>query len=141
MVFGYVFFVFFFAKQQASSARYTNALLARWLPNLAPAQIGRLVFLTRKAVHVFAYGGLTLIVHYAARRTKITRAQALPFAVMFALVVAVLDESYQMRLPHRTGTSADVYIDGIGIAAAAWGIWLGGRLRKKDREVKEDVEE
>jgi len=65
--------------------------------------------------------------------------RALPFALIFALAVAVLDEEYQRRLPYRSGTWSDVLIDGIGIGIVGLGIYL--EVRKKKRfEVSEDVE-
>lgn len=137
----YVFFVFFFTKQEESSARFTTELLAKWLPGLTSVQLAQWVYFIRKTGHILAYGVLTLLAHYAARRTKGTKNYALPLAVIFALLVAVLDERYQMRLPHRTGTSYDVYIDGIGIGIAAVGIWLSVRKKKKDMEVRKDVED
>jgi VanZ family protein len=65
---------------------------------------------------------------------------ALPLAVVFAFLVAILDEGYQNRLLYRTGSVEDVLIDGLGIAVAALGLWIATRWSKQNKEVAEDVE-
>ena len=132
--------MFLFASQEASSASYTNSFLARWLPHLSAAELRQLTLIARKAVHVLAYGVLTLIVYYAGRKTRKMRPIALPLAVVFAFLVAILDEGYQNRLLYRTGSVEDVLIDGLGIAVAALGLWIATRWSKKNKEVAEDVE-
>lgn len=132
--------MFLFASQEASSASYTNSFLARWLPHLSAAELRQLTLIARKAVHVLAYGVLTLIVYYAGRKTRKMRPIALPLAVVFAFLVAILDEGYQNRLLYRTGSVEDVLIDGLGIAVAALGLWIATRWSKQNKEVAEDVE-
>lgn len=56
-------------------------------------------------------------------------------------MVALADETYQSRLYYRTGTLNDVLIDGLGIGAAALGVWLTARFRGDSKEVAEDVED
>ncbi|HKM43044.1 MAG TPA: VanZ family protein [Limnochordia bacterium] len=136
----YVLVMFLFASQEASSASYTNSFLARWLPHLSAAELRQLTLIARKAVHVLAYGVLTLIVYYAGRKTRKMRPIALPLAVVFAFLVAILDEGYQNRLLYRTGSVEDVLIDGLGIAVAALGLWIATRWSKQNKEVAEDVE-
>ncbi|NMB19353.1 MAG: VanZ family protein [Firmicutes bacterium] len=136
----YVIVMFLFASQEASSASYTSSFLARWLPHLSAAELRQLTVIARKAVHVAAYGVLTLITYYASRKTKKLHRIALPLSVVFALLVAMLDEGYQNRLLYRTGSAQDVLIDGLGIAVTALGLWLTSRWRKQHKEVAEDVE-
>lgn len=137
----YVIAMFLFAGQEVSSASYTNKLLARWLPHLSNAEIKQLVVLARKAGHVLAYGVLTLIVYYAARRTKKLRRGALPFATLFAVAVALMDERYQSRLHYRTGSLNDVLIDALGIGIIALVLWLRQIVEKRHKEVAENVED
>ncbi|NLJ79405.1 MAG: VanZ family protein [Firmicutes bacterium] len=138
-VFAYVFLMFLSAGREESSARFTRHFLQKFWPGLSPAGLRLWVFWIRKAGHVLAYAFLTLITYFAARKTRMPESRALPFALIFALAVAVLDEEYQRRLPYRSGTWSDVLIDGIGIGIVGLGIYL--EVRKKKRfEVSEDVE-
>ena len=133
--------MFLFAGQEASSASYTNSFLARWLPHLSATELRQLTLVGRKMVHVVAYGFLTLIVYYAGRKTKKLSRRALPLAVGFAFVIALIDEGYQNQLSYRTGSLKDVLFDGLGMAVTALGLWLGTRIRRKRKEVAEDVED
>jgi len=133
--------MFLFAGQEASSASETGMLLARLFPHLSSAELRQLVLVARKAGHVVAYGLLTVIVYYAARKTKRLSGFALPFAAAFSLLVALADEAYQSRLYYRTGTLQDVLIDGLGIGAAVLGLWLAARIKGQNKGVAEDVED
>lgn len=138
----YVGALFVFAGQEASSAGFTSQLLAKWLPQLTNAQIRSYVVVVRKTGHVVAYGLLTLMVYYAALKTSKSRKGALLFAIGFAFLVAFLDERYQRRMPHRTGSWLDVAIDGLGIGLVAISILVGTRMKNKQYvEVMEDVED
>lgn len=131
--------MFVFAGQEASSASVTSTLLTRLLPHLSRTEIRQWVLTLRKTGHFFAYALLTILVYYAARKTKKLDRWALPFAVVFAFAVAMADENYQSRLPYRTGTWQDVLIDGLGIGLAVVGIWLSTKMRKESKGVtKED---
>ena len=137
----YIGAMFLYAGQEASSAGYTNQLLAKWFPWLSHSEIREYVVLVRKMGHVLAYGCLTLIVYSAARKTKRLQRLALPFAVIFSLLVAIMDESYQRRLVYRTGSWSDVLIDGMGIAIVVLILMLRSRMkRRRNEEVSEDVE-
>lgn len=143
LVIAYAVSMFVFAGQQDSSAAATAQLLARWLPHFGKAEIQQLVFWIRKLGHVAAYGVLTLLVFNAVRVTSGLKRRALPLAVLSAFIVAVVDEAYQMRLPHRTGTWSDVLIDGIGIGLAAGCLhyWMVGRDKRISEEhIREDKE-
>lgn len=138
----YVLIMFIFAGQEASSASHTGQFLSRWLPHLSAAEIREYVFMARKAVHVGAYGLLTLLAYWAARRTKKLKRVALPFSIVFAFIVAAGDEGYQSFLHHRTGTIEDVLIDGIGIGVVAAALFfIGRRDNKRNKEVAENVED
>lgn len=137
----YVMAMFLFAGDEVSSSTFTGRLLKKWLPWLGPGEIRHWVFILRKLGHLAAYALLTVIVHAAARRTPGLRRAALTFALGFALLVAVFDESYQKFLIHRTGSWTDVLIDGAGVALAGALIFLRRRRKEKTNlEVTEDVE-
>lgn len=131
----YVLAMFLFAGQEASSASNTKIFLTRWLPHLSSSEIGQLVLVARKAGHLLAYGLLTLIVYFAARKTKKLHGAALLFAMAFAFVVALLDEGFQSRLQYRTGTINDVFLDGLGICLTGLGLWINARIKKRNKEV------
>lgn len=139
IVLSYVLALFFCAGREESSAGFTAYLLSKLWPRLSPVQLAQGVVAVRKTGHVLAYALLTVIVYGAARQTRKLRPGALFFAVGLALTVAVLDERYQMGLPHRSGSWRDVLLDGIGIGMAWLGIWLGTKKRK-GREVGNGVE-
>lgn len=132
----YVVTLFVYAGREISSASYTSELLTRWLPQLTGAQIKQCVFLLRKTGHVAAYGLLTWIVYYATLKTSKSTKKALPLAIVFAFLVACLDERYQSSLAHRTGARTDVVIDGIGILVVTLGILL--TKKRKNRQSMED---
>ncbi len=133
--------MFLFASQEVSSASYTGTLLARWLPHLTAAELRHLVIWGRKIGHALAYGVLTVLVYYAARKTKRLRRGALPFAVIFAMIVALADEGYQSGLDYRTGTFDDVLLDGLGSGVAALGLYLGSKIKRQHKEVAEDAKD
>lgn len=137
----YVLTMFLFASQEASSASYTGTLLAKWLPHLSPSELRQLVIWGRKIGHAVAYGVLTLLVYYAARNTKRLKRGALLLAVGFAIMVAIVDEGYQSRLPYRTGTFDDVLLDGLGTGVAALGLYLRSKIRRQHKEVAEDAKD
>lgn len=139
VVAAYVLAMFFFTRQDVSGAGHTAQLLARLLPHLSGAELRQLVFLLRKAGHVLAYALLTFLVYRAASRTKKLQGRPVLVSMLFSLLVAAGDESFQIRLQHRSGMFNDVLIDGLGISAAAAMLWLRVRLQSKHhKEVVED---
>lgn len=136
----YILAMFLVAGQETSSFSYTSRFFARWLPHLSGSELRQFVLIARKTGHVLAYGLLTLLVYYAARKTKKIKRGALPFATFFALAIAVADERYQSYLHHRTGAFGDVLIDGIGIGLVAIVLWLVARNKGNKEVVEENVE-
>lgn len=138
----YVAAMFIFAGDEISSSTFTGKLLAKWLPHAGSAQIRGYVMLVRKAGHFFAYGLLAFLVYRAAMKTKRLQRLALPVAAVFAILVAIGDESYQRFLAHRTGAWMDVLIDGAGIMLTVISIRLHTKYRRRlDWEVREDVKD
>lgn len=138
----YVAAMFVFAGNEISGATFTGRFLASWLPGASSAQIKRYVLIVRKLGHFSAYAILTLLVYWAAARTKKLRRATLPAAALLAFLVALADEGYQRFLVHRTGAWPDVLIDGAGIFVMAIGIMLQKRSKEKTSlEVMEDVKD
>jgi len=137
VVAGYVLAIFLFSRNDVSGAGYTAELLAKWFPHLSRAELRHYVFLLRKVGHVLAYGLLTFLAYLAARKTKKLQARPVLTAVLASLLVAAVDESYQVHLQHRSGVWEDVLIDFLGIAAVGSGLWLAARRRNKHKEVAE----
>ena len=138
VVAAYVLAMFFFTRQDVSGAGHTAQLLARLLPHLSGAELRRLVFLLRKAGHVLAYALLTFLVYRAASRTKKLQGRPVLVSMLFSLLVAAGDESFQSRLQHRSGMFNDVLIDGLGISAAAHALAAGSPAEQHHKEVVED---
>jgi len=103
-------------------ADYAIRLLARWFPTLEPAKIRLAVVAARKVAHFLGYGVFSVILCNAflsmapdrpSRRNVFGRAV---LAALGALALAVIDESRQHASPFRTGATADVFLDVLGIA-------------------------
>jgi VanZ family protein len=91
------------------------------------------VFWTRKGAHFVEYAVLAALVLRALRLTGIGLPAASLCALLWALGVAIGDESVQARLPSRTGSPRDVAID---FAGAATAVLLTHRL-VSSREARE----
>ncbi|MEX2054828.1 MAG: VanZ family protein [Candidatus Andersenbacteria bacterium] len=72
-------------------------------------------FFLRKVVHMVEFGVLTLLWY----RALSPHTQALPAAVIIALLYAVLDEWHQSWVVGRHGVFSDVLIDSLGITITA----------------------
>jgi len=115
------------ASGEAFSAANTRGLvyeIGAWL-GVSPGDLVRFVFWTRKAAHFVEYAVLGALVLHALRWTGLGVPTASVCALLWALAVAVGDESNQALLPSRTGSARDVAID---VAGAAVAIALAGHL-------------
>ncbi|HHT74314.1 MAG TPA: VanZ family protein [Firmicutes bacterium] len=126
----YAFSVLSFTTAHSSGAGYMGRLLREWFPHLTGGQIQALVYWTRKAGHVLAYGVLTLLIIYASKATPRLKKGALLWGAAGAFVVAVADEYLQIGLEHRSGSLQDVVIDCAGIALALLAV---GVVRSRKR--------
>ncbi|MEX2355565.1 MAG: VanZ family protein [Thermaerobacterales bacterium] len=72
-------------------------------------------FYARKTLHVLAYGALTLTWISTAVAQFPGWRWAVPTAMAVALIIAIIDESVQATIPHRSGSVCDVLIDAGGI--------------------------
>jgi VanZ family protein len=113
------------------SAEHTGGLLltiARTLaPWLTPRDLVALNHLVRKLAHITVYGILAALWWRALVREAWAPSRAGWTALAVSLAWATLDEAHQALEPSRTGSAADVAIDGAGAAAALVFLRLGIR--------------
>lgn len=98
--------------------------LMQWLlsgyPSMTYQDIESIHWYLRKFGHMIAYGVLYLLWFRAWKRQVPHRSGlSLKLALLFSLVVALLDEGYQTFFPERTGSLADVALDMTGAGLAA----------------------
>jgi len=108
------------ASGEAFSAEATRGLVYQlwsWL-GISRSQAGPHVFWTRKAAHFIEYAVLGVLVLHALRRAGMGVLVASACALLWALAVAVGDESIQSQLASRTGSLRDVAIDVAGATTA-----------------------
>jgi VanZ family protein len=86
---------------------------------LAPATAETLNFLMRKTAHLTEYGILSALTFRALRGEKGSwTARWAIGAIVFAIVIASIDEIHQTFVPSRTGTWHDVVLDAAGATIA-----------------------
>lgn len=110
-----------------TTGRLLLPLLQWLLPGLAPDQLEAAHWLARKLGHVVEYALLAALWYRALqRRTALSPQAATRAALGIALGWAVLDEGLQVAAPNRTGSAADVALDGAAavlallVLRAAW---------------------
>ena len=114
--------------------------LMQWLlsgfPSLTYQDIEAIHWYLRKFSHMVAYGVLYLLWFRAWKRQVPHRSGlSLKLALLFSLVVALLDEGYQTFFPERTGSLADVALDmtGAGLAALLGPGVFGCNEKRRDQ--------
>jgi VanZ family protein len=115
------------ASTEAFSADATRGLVHEiwsWF-GIAPARAAPYVFWTRKTAHFVEYAVLGVLVLRALRFAGVGLPAAIACALLWALAVALGDETHQARLASRTGSARDVAID---LAGAATAVALTARL-------------
>jgi len=105
----------------AHTAAWLGSLLRLLLPSASPEEFATGHFLTRKAAHVIEYAVLA-----GLWRRGLGGAWA-PLGL--AALTACLDELRQWFTPGRSGSMADVLLDGAAAAAVIGLIALRARLR------------
>jgi VanZ family protein len=105
-------------------------LLVVMLPRATPSEIAMVHGLIRKGAHVGEYAVLAALWYRAlVRGAALGPANATRTALAIAVGWALLDESYQLSVPNRSGSLVDVGIDAAGalgslaLARSAWG-WV-----------------
>ena len=74
----------------------------------------------RKIAHMAEYFVLTYFLIIALLSHKINKKKALIAAALLAVIYAISDEYHQTFILGRSGKSADVLIDSIGVLAMIW---------------------
>ena len=86
---------------------------------LAPATAEMLNFVMRKTAHLTEYGILSALTFRALRGEKRSWSGRWAIgAIVFATVIASIDEIHQTFVPSRTGTLHDVVLDAAGATIA-----------------------
>lgn len=102
-----------------------HPLLTWLLPWLTPDHVKLIHAMTRKAAHVTEYAILAALWLRAFNRTTLGPGGAAWLAFGLSVVCAVVDETHQAFVPHRTGTAADVLVDTLGVLAVVLPARLG----------------
>jgi VanZ family protein len=85
----------------------------------APDTAATLNFFIRKTAHVTEYGILSALTFRALRGGKTSwNPRWATGAIVFAMLIASIDEIHQSFVPSRTGTWRDVLLDAAGAAIA-----------------------
>jgi VanZ family protein len=95
----------------------------------APALMERLTPSWQNALHVPAYGVLTLSWFWALFPVMDSSRRAASLAGAISLLFALLDEYNQSTVPGRTGSLTDVALDTLGILLALVIILIWRKLR------------
>lgn len=97
------------------TSRFLRPLLAWLLPHLDRVTFERIHFLIRKGAHVTEYAILAALAYAAARAGLVGSSRAAAtFALLYALLIASLDELGQSFSSARGGHPADVALDMAG---------------------------
>ncbi|MBE0451607.1 MAG: VanZ family protein [Clostridia bacterium] len=84
----------------------------------------------RKLAHVIQYMILGILVYFALSETYAIRKSAVG-AMSVGWLTGYFDELHQLFVPGRTGSLADVFLDGFGVTlGVAFCVWTEVRLRK-----------
>jgi VanZ family protein len=98
-----------------------------WIITLPPETLSQLHFQIRKALHFICYGILAVLWLRALMASHPYRLRAnIILALIFCLMVALIDEGHQLLLNSRTGSVWDVILDMTGAVAftlLAFGYW------------------
>ena len=121
--------IFFLSSSQGSmseTSRIIRPILEFLFPDASPETISLYHGVIRKFAHFAEYAVLGLLAFRAFVRSRF---QNRPFvaSILFALVIAVIDETTQSFNAERTGSAGDVLIDVFGACCAIAVLWLVGK--------------
>ncbi|HXJ55581.1 MAG TPA: VanZ family protein [Verrucomicrobiae bacterium] len=136
----------------AGSTRHTSRFIRPFLhwiyPQIRDDTVAQVQFFVRKTAHVTEYGFLAVLLWRARRRAfwgdpRPWRPSEATFAVIVAMLFAVIDEWHQTFVPGREGRAADVLIDGAGAVAAMLAVrWVHQRWQQRlEAEIQEEEQE
>jgi VanZ family protein len=130
----YALMIFVFAQSAASGATPMIAKLREWFPSFSYDQAAAVVLYLRRLIHLGSYFLALVLVYSAVTATPLLNHFPYSVSVLLALILAACDEWYQTRLPHRSGSAADVLLDLIGIFLAVGTIRLFSSIRNKNEK-------
>ena len=126
--------VIFLASGDLMSAEHTSRFLGpflRWIvPEISAETIVQIQLFVRKCAHVIEYAILAMLLWRALRDQWRRQTATIQTAIAFlgAMTCAALDEFHQAHIASRTGSPADVALDGAG---AIVGLILYWRLIRR----------
>ncbi|CAN5318002.1 hypothetical protein BH10PAT1_BH10PAT1_3970 [soil metagenome] len=80
-------------------------------------------FLAHKLAHIIEYAILGILLYRALKEEKISRKEAVVYAIIIAAFYGFTDEFHQSFTPHRTTRMRDVIIDTIGATSGILFVW------------------
>jgi VanZ family protein len=121
------------------SAAQTGELLmpmfGSMFPWATPDQLLLVHAFTRKAAHVTEYALLAALWFRGIVRSTSTPGLAAWLSVATSVACAIVDEVHQATIPSRTGSRADVLIDGSAALATSLALYLWLRRRGEGADV------
>jgi VanZ family protein len=97
--------------------------------------LDELHFYIRKAAHVFIYFLLSVLLCLGWKTVRIKGLKPYYIAWFMATVFSIIDETYQLFIPGRSGEVRDVFLDNVGIILglvfAAFSIFLFKKVKRK----------
>ncbi len=103
---------------------------ARTVPQVS--QVYAVDFTVHKLAHVIEYGILGILIYRALKQEKISKKEAIIYAIIIACFYGFTDEFHQSFTPHRTTRLRDVFIDTIGASVGILIVWkLSPKMPKK----------
>ncbi len=101
--------------------------LALWIGGAQPFAVGLVPAPWDKLAHMTVYAVLSCAIGFASGRRGVS---AMAFGFVGALLVGVLDEASQMRLPGRSADIDDLVADAVGAALGTTVLAVRIRLRE-----------
>ncbi len=80
-------------------------------------------FTVHKLAHIIEYAILGILIYRALKEEKISRKEAVIYAIIIAAFYGFTDEFHQSFTPHRTTRLRDVIIDTIGATSGILIVW------------------
>jgi VanZ family protein len=103
----------------ANTGSLIQSILGWLLPGLHPHHVDVIHGVTRKLAHFTEYAILGALWFRGLARSGVARPPAAAWlALVISVACAVVDETHQSFVPHRTGSARDVLLDSMGALAA-----------------------
>lgn len=136
---GWLVFIFLLSNQSSSTSKYTSSRFSITVLSVVNTCMGNiltskeildisesLVFLVRKAAHVFLYFILAILTYSFSYQQK----KKIIIVFLFCLFCACTDEIHQLFIEGRSGSFIDVLVDSIGILLGIFVCFLFSKDKK-----------